>query len=130
MGTTMKVNRSVTSAGSGLALTYLELESLIQVPAQATIYVPIVASYHRYEVKTVLVKSTAPSTLGIRIDDRDTNGDKCYESLNEATIYNIVNVPVTDKTGQKKIHAFVSNTGTSSVDVRIVIKLIPFEGGI
>jgi len=132
MGTSMKVNRPETGSGGGFALTYSELETVISVPAQSTLYAPIDAGVHRYEIKTVRVESETTRELGIQIMDRPTGGDMCYESevlSIEDRIYDIAGVPITDKSGQKKIHAFIQNKSGATANIRVVIKIIPFEGG-
>jgi hypothetical protein len=133
MGTTMKVNRPVTGGTSGFSLTYNELTAIIDVPAQSTIYTAIDAGSHRYELKTVLAVPTPAAIISVRVDDRATGGDVCYQSrpkpIEKERLYDIVNVPITDKTGQKRIHAFIQNSGSVAAKIRVVFKIIPLEGG-
>ncbi|WP_248499810.1 hypothetical protein [Staphylococcus aureus] len=133
MGTKMSVNRPVSGGTSGFSLTYNEVTALVDVPAQSTVYSALDAGSHRYELKTALAEPNLASVIGIRVDDRATGGDACYTSrpkaIEKTRIYDIVNVPITDKTGQKKIHAFIQNSSSVAVKVRVVFKIIPLEGG-
>lgn len=131
MGTSMRVNRQESGNGGGgtAALTYYELEGTISVPSNGTLYLPLTVGAHRYEVKTVKVTASPASKVSIRIMDRPTGGEDVYESLVQDEIYDIVNVPVTDKSGQQQLHTFVTNSGTGTATLRVVIKVVPYAGG-
>lgn len=131
MGTSMNVNRQESgNSGSGsTALTFYELEGTINVPANATLYLPLDVGSHRYEIKTVKVTSNPTGKVSIRIEDRPTVGEIMYESLVQSEVHDIVGVPVIDRSGEQRIHTFVTNGGTGTATVRVVIKVIPYAGG-
>lgn len=131
MGTSMNVNRqeSGTGGSGSTALTFYELEGTINVPANATLYLPLDVGAHRYEVKTVKVTSDPAGSVSVRLEDRPTGGEIMYESLVQAEVHDIVNVPIIDRSGQQRVHAFLTNKGSGSATLRLVIKVIPYAGG-
>lgn len=131
MGTSMKVNRQESgNGGSGsAALTFYELEGTINVPSNATLYLPLDVGSHRFEVKTVKVTSNPAGKVSIRIEDRPTGGEVMYESLVQSEVHDIVGVPIIDRSGQQRVHAFVNNGGNDAATLRVVIKVIPYAGG-
>lgn len=130
MGTRMALNRPLSSTGGGsYSLTFNELTAVVTVPANGTLYLPLDAGSHRYEVKTVYAKPNKPVKVRVELKDREANGFTYYGSLEEATIHDIVNVPASDKNGNKKVHAFISNAGSDTANIEIVIKVIPMSGG-
>lgn len=131
MGTRMKVNRqeSVNGGNGFSALTFYELEGALSVPANATLYLPLDVGSHRYEIKTVKVTSNPAGKVSIRIEDRPIGGEVMYESLVQSEVHDIVGVPVIDRSGQQRLHAFVTNGGTDTATLRVVIKVIPYAGG-
>lgn len=131
MGTSMNVNRqeSGTGGSGSSALTFYELEGTISVPANATLYLPLDVGSHRYEIKTVKVTSNPAGKVSIRLEDRPTGGEVMYESLVQSEVHDIVGVPVIDRSGQQRLHTFVTNGGTDTASLRVVIKVIPYAGG-
>ena len=131
MGTSMNVNRQESGNGGGgsTALTFYELEGTISAPANATLYFPLDVGAHRYEIKTVRITSNPVGKVSIRIEDRPTGGEIMYESLVQSEVHDIVGVPIIDRSGEQRVHAFVTNGGTETATVRVVIKVIPYAGG-
>lgn len=130
MGTKMQINRVESGTGGGsAALTFYELEGTIAVPSNATLYLPLDVGSNRYEVKTVKVTSSPAGKVSIRLEDRPSGGEVMYESLLQAEVHDIVGVPVIDRSGEQRVHAFVTNGGTGTATLRVVIKVIPYAGG-
>lgn len=131
MGTIMKVNRQESGSGGGgsAALTFYELEGTIDVPANATLYLPLDVGAHRYEVKTVKVTSSPSGNVSIRLEDRPTGGEVMYESLVQSEVHDIAGVPIIDRSGQQRLHTFITNGGNGTATLRVVIKVIPYAGG-
>jgi len=126
----MILNRPLaTSEGGGLSLTFNELSGIVSIPASGTVYLPLDAGSHRYEVKTVYAKSNKSSKVQVQLKDRANAGFTYYGSLEQAEVHDIVNVPASDKSGEKKVHAFITNSGTETADVEVIIKIIPMSGG-
>lgn len=130
MGTRMTLFRPLASSeNGGLSLTFNELTGLITVPANGTVYLPLDAGSHRYEIKTVYAKPNKSVKVRVELKDRDTGGFTYFSSLEESEIHDIVNVPASDKGGNKKVHAFISNAGGESANIEVIIKIIPMSGG-
>lgn len=130
MGTRMVLNRPLASSeGGGLSLTFNELSGIISIPAGGTIYLPLDAGSHRYEVKTVYAKPNKSAKIRVELKDRANAGFTYYGSLEQSEVHDIVNVPASDKGGTKKVHAFITNSGTETVSVEVIIKIIPMSGG-
>lgn len=130
MGTKMSLTRPLANTGSGgLSLTFNELSGIIPIPAGGTVYLPLDAGSHRYEVRTVYAKSDKQSKIRIELKDRPTAGFAYYGSREQNEVHDIVNVPASDKSGSKKLHAFITNSGTETVSVEVIIKVIPMSGG-
>lgn len=130
MGTRMELLRPLSSGeGGNFSLTFSELSGIVTVPANGSVYLPLDAGSHRYEVKTVYSKADKPVKVRLVLKDRNTNGFSYYSSLDQTEVHDIVNVPAADKTGNKKVHAFITNAGSESVNVEVIIKIIPMSGG-
>jgi len=133
MGTRMELSRPLSSGGGvGFSLTFNELTGVINVPANGTVYVPIDAGAHRYEVKTVYVDPDKSVYVSIDLQDRENAGMSYYKSTELEGIhgvYDIVNVPASDKSGNQRLHAFFTNTGNEPTTVHYTIKIIPMSGG-
>lgn len=133
MGTRMELSRPLSSGGdSGFSLTFNELSGVINIPANGTVYVPIDAGTHRFEVKTVYVNPEKTVYVSIDLQDRESGGLSYYRSIkmkDSNGVYDIVNVPASDKTGKQRLHAFFTNTGNEATAVQYIIKIIPMSGG-
>lgn len=125
----MALNRPLSEAGGSFSLTFSELSGVVTVPANGTVYLPFDTGTHRYEIKTIYAKPNKGVKVKVGLADRDTGGFMYYESNEQSVVYDIANVPAADKTGNKKIHAFISNVGSESVTVSVTIKFIPMSGG-
>lgn len=130
MGTRMSLSRPLVDGDQGgLSLTFNELSGIVSVPANGTVYLPIDAGSHRYEIKTVYAKPSKAVKVRIELKDRESGGFTYYGSLEQTLIHDIVNVPASDKDGNKQLHAFISNAGSETANVEIIVKIIPMSGG-
>lgn len=130
MGTRMELLRPLsTGEGGSYSLTFSELSGIVTIPANGTVYLPLDAGSHRYEVKTIYAKQSKPVKIQVELKDRDTNGFSYYSTGERMTVNDIAGVPVADKTGNKKVHAFITNAGNESIDVELIIKIVPMSGG-
>lgn len=130
MGTRMELLRPLsTGEGGSYSLTFSELSGIVTVPANGTVYLPLDAGSHRYEVKTIYAKQNKQVNIKVELKDRDTNGFSYYSTGERLIVNDIAGVPAADKTGNKKVHAFITNAGNEPIDVEIVIKIIPMSGG-
>lgn len=130
MGTRMELLRPLSSgSGDSFSLTFSELSGIVTVPANGTVYLPFDAGSHRYEIKTLYAKQSKPVIIKVELKDRDIDGFSYYSTDLRKVVNDIVAVPAADKTGKKKVHAFISNSGNEQVDVEVVIKIIPMSGG-
>lgn len=130
MGTKMALSRPLVGGdGGGLTLTFNELNGVIDVPANSSIYLPLDAATHRYEVKTLTATSNKAVKIKVQLKDRFDGGTTYYESLEQEQIRDIIAIPAADKSGQKRVHAFVTNTGSQVAQVQLNVKIIPMSGG-
>jgi len=130
MGTKMELSRPLSSGGdSSYTLTFNELTGFVTVPANGSVYLPLDAGVHRYEIKTVYAKPDKAVKVRVELKDRETNGFTYYSTLEQSEVHDIVNVPASDKSGKKRVHAFISNAGGETTTIQVIIKIIPMSGG-
>lgn len=126
----MKINRKYDNGGGGPVADTLarliEQESVINIPAKTTRYIPLPIGFDRYEVRTTFVQPTGDVSYVLSIFDKQTSGNLIYRSLEEKSTYDIVNVPCEDKDGTQVLHAYIENKSTIASDFRLIIKVTNF----
>lgn len=111
------------SGGRGGVATFKEIKTIVNVSPNSNNMVSLDTHFDKFELRTVYAKSTEERDIKVSIFDHHTNGDLVYESLIRSRLYDIVNVPMEDKSGGKKVHILVENHSDIATTVELKIKI-------
>lgn len=127
MSTSMEIRR--TSSGEGTSGSIESAPRLIEREVTVTLfsseakYIPIDVGASKFDIRTILCTNSEENTVEVRISDKRLDGDIIYLSLQEPRIYDILNIPSSDKDGGTLLHLFIENRAPKSSVFRVVIKL-------
>lgn len=107
--------------GEGTKL--VELTAAITIPANLSVTQDLFVGFTNFMINTVYGNNvTNTNSFDIAINDKATNDFPVYRSIKASQMYDIANVPMTDKDNTQSMHLKVTNYGVSDITVNITIK--------
>jgi hypothetical protein len=119
----MKLLKSSNSGSGGSSTPVLkELNCSIVVPGSSSKTMSLTA-FNQFDLRTLYAKSSGNDKISVAVIDGLTTQNIVYQSNLDTTIYDIINIPVSDKDKAQQIHFIVTNTGIYDNLVTIKIQV-------
>lgn len=126
MGTSMSVHRHYDTSGDGsseLSLhTLVEREVQVEVGPEEILYVPVDVGFGKFEIRTVYAENSENNPTILRIFDKRQNGYAIYQSIEEVSTYDILNIPCQDKDFNNSCHLYIENRSVTPTVYKIVMR--------
>lgn len=99
----------------------VEITTTVFVPALGSLDLSLDTGFNSYELRTLRANvESANANIVIHVLDKASGSISEYESIESTNIYDIINLPIIDRDGTKKIHLRIINksvNNTANVDL-------------
>lgn len=106
-----------TGGGGGAVPELKELTNTTALAANETKVVTLATGYDKYDLRTIRANATNAAAIVVTVMDKPSGGQAVYKSLQSASIYDVVTVPITDKLAAQSIYVELKNTSSSATSV-------------
>lgn len=102
----------------------VEINQQIVVPADGSTKASFAVGFDKFELRTVFTENiTNTNSFVVKIYDKATDGFAVFESHQNNLLYDILNIPSSDKDGTQKVHVEIFNKGTTQATFHLVLKI-------